>query len=102
MDYSFKCVTHGKLWPQKIILTWYFMKCYHVTTMKKKRSGPTSVRMSLEAKRLREALSNKLGISMAAVLEIAVRRLADIEGIEVQIQAGGEEKTKKEPEGATP
>ena len=42
---------------------------------------PTSVRLTEEAKRLLAALAKKLGVSQAAVLEIAVREKARREGV---------------------
>jgi len=47
--------------------------------MKKAMSYPTSLRFTLEGRRLLEALAAKLGISMAAVIEIALRLLAERE-----------------------
>lgn len=41
----------------------------------------TSMRLSLEAKELIEVIAKKLGISQAAVMEIAIRRLAEIEDV---------------------
>lgn len=38
--------------------------------------------MSVEAKRLLQGLVNKLGISQTSVIEIAIRRLAEIEKVE--------------------
>ena len=40
------------------------------------KSDPTSVRLSVEARQLMRALSDKLGVSQAAVLELAMRDLA--------------------------
>ena len=42
---------------------------------------PTSVRLSDEAKRLLVALAQKLGISQAAVLQLALREKARREGV---------------------
>jgi predicted transcriptional regulator len=47
--------------------------------MRKKQA--TSIRLSGEAKRLLAALAQKLGISQAAIMEIAIRRLAEQERI---------------------
>jgi hypothetical protein len=47
----------------------------------KEHKKPTSIRLSDEGKRLRKALSERLGISESAVLELALRRLAEMEGI---------------------
>lgn len=44
---------------------------------------PTSLRLSPEAKRLLTELARKLGVTQAAIVEIAIRRLAEIEGIKV-------------------
>jgi predicted transcriptional regulator len=41
----------------------------------------TSVRLSLEAKRLLAAIAEKLSISQAAVLELAIRNQAKREGV---------------------
>lgn len=41
----------------------------------------TSVRLSIEAKRLLAALAQKLSISQAAVLELAVREKSRREGV---------------------
>jgi len=41
----------------------------------------TSARLSAEAKRLLELLSRKLGISQAAVLELAIREKAQRENV---------------------
>jgi predicted transcriptional regulator len=45
---------------------------------------PTSIRISEEAKRLLAALADKLGISQMAVIEIAVRKMAEAEGVKVE------------------
>ncbi len=42
---------------------------------------PTSIRLSDEAKRLRKLLAKQMGISQAAVLEVAIRELAEKKGI---------------------
>jgi predicted transcriptional regulator len=47
--------------------------------MRKKQ--PTSIRFSPEAKRLLALLAAKLGISQAAVMEIAIRRFAEQEKV---------------------
>lgn len=44
----------------------------------------TSIRLSAETMALREALSGRLGISSSAVLEMAIRKLADAEGVKVE------------------
>jgi predicted DNA-binding protein len=41
----------------------------------------TSIRLSEEAKRLRKLLAQHLGISESAVLELAIRALAEQKGI---------------------
>lgn len=43
---------------------------------------PTSLRLSPEAKRLLEELAKKLGVTQAAIVEIAIRRLAETEGVQ--------------------
>ena len=50
--------------------------CYMKTHRK-----PTSIRLSIEGKRLQQALADKLGLSASAVIELALRRLAEQEGI---------------------
>jgi predicted transcriptional regulator len=45
------------------------------------KKTPTSIRMSDEGKRLLEALAEKLGISQAAVLELAIREMAKREEV---------------------
>lgn len=42
---------------------------------------PTSIRLTPEAARLLKEVAKKLGITQAAVMEIALRRLAEIEGV---------------------
>lgn len=42
----------------------------------------TSIRLTPEAKRLIKELAKKLGVTQAAIMEIAIRRLAEIEGVE--------------------
>jgi Ribbon-helix-helix protein, copG family len=42
---------------------------------------PTSIRLTPEAARLLKEMATKLGITRAAVMEIALRRLAEIEGV---------------------
>ena len=49
--------------------------------MNKERTN-TSLRMTPEAKRLLQGLVKKLGISQTSVIEIAIRRLAEIEKVE--------------------
>lgn len=41
----------------------------------------TSIRLSPEAKRLLAALAKKLGVNQTAIMEIAIRRLAELEHI---------------------
>ena len=47
-----------------------------------KTSKPTNIRLSLEGKQLLQALAERLGITMTAVIEIAIRLLAKREGVE--------------------
>ena len=47
-----------------------------------KESKTTSLRLTSEAKRLLVALALKLGLSQAGVIELAIRRLAEIEKVE--------------------
>jgi len=42
---------------------------------------PTSIRLSEEAKRLRKLLAQHMGVSESAVLELAIRELAEKKGI---------------------
>lgn len=42
---------------------------------------PTSIRLTPEGLRLLKALAEKLGISQAAVMELALRRMAAKEGV---------------------
>jgi predicted DNA-binding protein len=49
--------------------------------MTKKQSKPTSIRLSEEARRLRKALAEHMGISETAVLEILIREGAEKRGI---------------------
>ncbi len=42
----------------------------------------TTIRFTEEAIRLRKLISEKLGVNMSAVLELAIRELAKREGIE--------------------
>jgi len=42
----------------------------------------TSIRLTQEAKRLRKLLSAKLGVSLTAVIELAIREFAKREGVE--------------------
>lgn len=44
--------------------------------------SPTSIRLSDEAERLRDALADHLGVSKTAVLELAIRELAKKNKIE--------------------
>jgi predicted DNA-binding protein len=47
------------------------------------RNNPTtSIRMTAEAKRLQAALAEKLGVSLSAIIELAIRRMAKEEGVE--------------------
>lgn len=41
----------------------------------------TSIRLSEEAQRLRAELAKKLGVTQAAVVELAIRELAKKEGV---------------------
>lgn len=57
-----------------------YHKCGIVAIMSDKLS--TSLRLSPEAKRLLAELAKKLGITQAAIMEIAIRRLAEKEGVQ--------------------
>jgi hypothetical protein len=52
------------------------------TMVRVKRKGPTSHRLSHEAKRLLAALGEKLGIAQSAVLEVIIREKARAEGVQ--------------------
>jgi predicted DNA-binding protein len=43
---------------------------------------PTSLRLTPEAKRLLSELAKKLGVTQAAIVEIAIRRLAEVENVQ--------------------
>jgi hypothetical protein len=45
-------------------------------------STPTSIRISAEGKRLMVKLQAKLGLRKSGVIELAIRRLAQAEGVE--------------------
>ena len=45
------------------------------------KKHPTTIRLSDEAKRLRKLLALQMGISESAVLELAIRELAEKRGI---------------------
>lgn len=45
---------------------------------------PTSYRISKTAKQLLALLAAKLGLSQTAVIELAVRRLAEAEGVKAE------------------
>ena len=46
-----------------------------------KKTKPTSLRLSEEGKQLRKLLAKKLGLSESAVIELAIRKLAEREGV---------------------
>ena len=54
---------------------------YYTMVMLEKRV--TSLRLSLEAKRLLKMIARKLGITQSGALEIAIRRLAHIEQVDI-------------------
>ncbi len=47
------------------------------------KKQPTSLRLSPEAKRLLAELAKKLGVTQAAIIEMAIRRFAESEGVKV-------------------
>jgi predicted DNA-binding protein len=47
----------------------------------KERKKATSIRLSEEGKQLRKLLAERLGLSESAVIELALRRLAEMEGV---------------------
>lgn len=63
-------------------MTYSSTVCYNVST---ERSCMTKLhstyRLSEEAKRLMQLLAQKLGVNQTTVLEIAVRKLAEAEGV---------------------
>ena len=46
-----------------------------------KKTDPTSFRLTPEALELAEALTQKLGLTRTALMELALRRLAEVEGV---------------------
>lgn len=50
-------------------------------TMKTLREKPTTIRFTHRGKRLLELLAEKMGISQSAVIEVAIRKLAEIENV---------------------
>ena len=46
-----------------------------------KKNKPTSIRLSEEGKQLRKLLAQKLGLSESAVVELAIRKLAEAERV---------------------
>lgn len=50
--------------------------------MNREKKYPTSIRLSDNAKKLIEKLSQKLGVPQSSVLELAVRALAKQENVE--------------------
>ena len=62
--------------------------------MKEKKSlHPTSVRLTQQAVQLRKLLAEELGISEAAVLELAIRELAERKGVQMRWTTRKLEKT---------
>ncbi len=51
-----------------------------------KKTRPTSLRLSEEGKQLRKLLAKKLGLSESAVVELAIRKLAESEGVSLPAQ----------------
>jgi len=49
----------------------------------KKSSPPTSIRLTDDAMQLKKMLAQKLGISGSAVLELAIRELAEKKGVKL-------------------
>lgn len=47
-----------------------------------RKKNPTSIRLTPEAERLLKELATKLGVTQAAIIEIAIRRLAETEKVE--------------------
>lgn len=51
----------------------------------------TSIRLTPEAKRLVKELAKRLGVSQTAIMEIAIRRLAESEGVQQEDRNGKED-----------
>ena len=51
-----------------------------------KKTRPTSLRLSEDGKQLRKLLAKKLGLSESAVVELAIRKLAEREGVSLPSQ----------------
>jgi predicted DNA-binding protein len=49
--------------------------------MKTKRDKQTNVRLTPEAKRLLDELVKKLGVTQAAIIEMAIRKFAEQENV---------------------
>ena len=45
----------------------------------------TSLRLSAEGRALQEALARKLGLSLTAIVEMAIRELAERKGVKVKV-----------------
>ena len=48
----------------------------------RKANQTTSIRLTPEAKRLLEELAKKLGVTQAAIIEMAIRKFAKLEEVE--------------------
>ena len=44
-----------------------------------RKKNPTSIRLTPEAERLLKELATKLGVTQAAIMEIAIRKFAEVE-----------------------
>ena len=53
---------------------------YTIASMKK-REQQTNVRLTAEGKRLLDELTKKLGVSQAAIIEMAIRKFAEQENV---------------------
>ncbi len=65
------------------IQTWYTPFGYTTGDMARQAKTQTSIRLSRDAMVLRKLLSHKLGISQADVIEMSIRRLAELEHVKV-------------------
>jgi hypothetical protein len=59
-------------------------KCCHLLYISRMRKATktTSIRLTPEAKHLLEALAKRLGVTQAAIIEMAIRKFAERENVE--------------------
>lgn len=60
----------------------YITNCYTISLMKQARIL-TAFRLTPEAKQIIEEASQKLGVSQADIVEMAIRKFAQAEGVEL-------------------